>query len=63
MRIVIEKVQPLTYKCFYLTFIKGQKVKNIAIDLGISPNLIAQHKHKVYNLIIKEAEKLNDKQL
>jgi len=63
MKIVIGKVQPLTYKCFDLTFIKGEKIKNVAVDLGVSPNLVAQHKHKVYNLIIKEAEKLNGNQL
>ena len=58
-KIVIKKVQPLTYKCFHSTFIKGEKVKDVAANLGIPPNLVAQHKHKVYNLIIKEAEKLN----
>jgi len=60
IKIVISKVQSLTYRCFELTFIKGKKVKDVAVELEISPNLVAQHKHKVYNLIIKEAEKLKD---
>lgn len=60
-RITKEKVQPLTFKCFELTFIKGNKVKDAADLLEISPNLVAQHKHKVYTLIISEAEKLMEK--
>ena len=61
MRIAREKVQPLTFKCFEQTFIKGKKVKEAAISLQISPNLVAQHKHKVFTLIVSEAEKLTGK--
>ena len=57
---VMDKIQPLTYSCFEQAFIKGRKVKDIAAEFDISPNLVAQHKHKVYNMIIKEAEKLNN---
>ena len=56
IRMVKSKVQPLTFKCFEEAFMRGHKVKLIAEKLHISPNLVSQHKHKVYSLILKEAE-------
>jgi RNA polymerase sigma-70 factor (ECF subfamily) len=53
-----ERVKPMTYKCFEKVFLEGKAVKDVAAELGIKPNLVSQHKHKVYTLIVQEAEAL-----
>lgn len=54
------RVKPLTYRCFELIFLRKKKVAKVAEELGISPNLASQHKHKVYSLILEEAEKIRE---
>lgn len=60
MHIARGKVKPKTYKCFENVFLKGMSVKNVAEKLGISPNLVSQHKHKVFNMIVNIAKKILD---
>ena len=52
------RVRPMTFKCFEMVFLEERAVKDVAKELKISPNLVSQHKHKVYKVIIEEAEKI-----
>ncbi len=61
VKIVREKVQPLTYKCFERVYLQNTPVKTVAEELYISPNLVSQHKHKVYNMIVETAQELRKK--
>ncbi len=57
---VIKKVQLKTFEAFRLTFIEGKQVKDVAKLLGISANLVSQHKFSVQQLIVKEANRLRN---
>jgi len=58
MNRVKERLEPMTYQCFDMVFIKGMKVAKVAEKLHISPKLVSQHKYKTYNSIIAEAKKI-----
>ena len=58
MMCVQDRVQLLTYRCFEQVYMKKRAVAVVAAELEIAPNLVSQHKHKVFNLILEEAEKL-----
>lgn len=58
MHIVKEKVNPKTYKCFENVFLKGMSVKDVSEKLKIPPNLVSQHKHKVFTMIVDIAKKI-----
>jgi len=50
------RVKTKTFNCFYDTFINGEKVARVAQEQSITPNLVSQHKHTVYKMVIDEAQ-------
>jgi RNA polymerase sigma-70 factor (ECF subfamily) len=50
------RVKAKTFECFRKVFLEGLQVKDVAEEMGISPNLVSQHKHKVLNLIVDTAK-------
>jgi RNA polymerase sigma factor (sigma-70 family) len=54
------RVKPKTFECFKKVFLEGAQVKDVAREMGISPNLVSQHKHKVMNLIIDTAKNIRN---
>jgi FixJ family two-component response regulator len=55
---VRERVKPRTFECFRMVFLEKIPVKKTAEKMGISANLVSQHKHKVMHLIINTAKKI-----
>lgn len=56
--IVRKKVQSKTFNCFEKVFMKGLPAKEVADEFGINTNLVYQHKHKVFTMIVDIAKKL-----
>ncbi|OGV34966.1 MAG: hypothetical protein A2020_13385 [Lentisphaerae bacterium GWF2_45_14] len=53
-----QRVKPKTFECFKRVFIEGQAVGETADKMGISPNLVSQHKYKVMSIVIDSAKKM-----
>lgn len=54
-----KRVKPDTFKCFNMVFIENLSAEEVAKKLDINPNLVYQHKFRVFNSIVKEAKKLD----
>lgn len=50
------RVKAKTFDCFHETYIKEEKVSTVAQARALSPNLVSQHKHTVYKMVIDEAQ-------
>jgi RNA polymerase sigma-70 factor (ECF subfamily) len=57
------RVRPLTFTCFKRVFLEEESIKSVAKDLEITSNLVSQHKHKVYTLIIEEAKRIKREEI
>ena len=53
-----NRVNPRTFKCFEEIYLKEKPIKDVAMEMKISPNLISQHKFKVMKIITETAKKL-----
>lgn len=56
--IVRQKVQSKTFNCFEKVFLKGLTAKEVADEYRIDTNLVYQHKHKVFKMVVDVAKKL-----
>jgi len=54
------RVKPMTFECFERTFVKGEAVADVAAGLEIDANLVYQHRHKVQQIIVKEARRIKE---
>ena len=53
---VKSRVKSKTFDCFIHAYMNEDKVKSVAADLEVSANLVSQHKHTVYNMVIREGQ-------
>lgn len=55
---VKKRVKPRTFKCFEELYLNERPVSEVAKEMKISPNLMAQHKFKVMKIITETARKI-----
>ena len=59
-RIIEQKINPRTYRCFELYVFEQKKADEVAEILGIDKNLVFQHKNRVTRLLKAEIAKLKE---
>jgi len=53
---VKSRVKPKTFDCFYDAYMNENKISRVAQKQSVSPNLVSQHKHTVYSMVVNEGK-------